>query len=309
MTDYDVLIVGAGAAGLTAAVYACRKQLKTAVIAPEVGGLTNLTNHIENYPGVDAQPGSQLMQKFLENATGFGAVMIADKLLRADKNKDNTFTLKLESGSALTCKALILAFGKVPRKLNVPGEKEFFGRGLTTCTTCDAPLFKKKRVVVIGGGNAAVEGAIELSPIATQVYLIHRKESYKADEISVAKLGVLKNVKQLTPYQTVSINGEKFVKSITVENMNTKKQETILVDGVFSEIGYESKVEAVAHLVKTNVVGEIIIDDRCNTSCPGVFAAGDLTPVPYKQTVIAAGEGAKAALEAHKYLSGSKGGH
>ncbi len=309
MTDYDVLIVGAGAAGLTAAIYSCRKQFKTAVIAPEVGGLTNLTNHIENYPGIDPQSGSQLMNKFLENAKSFGTVLLTDTLVRADKNKDSTFTLRLESGKKLSCKALILAFGKVPRKLNVPGEKEFFGRGLTTCTTCDAPLFKKKSVAVIGGGNAAVEGAIELSPIANQVYLIHRKESYKADEITVAKMHGLKNVKQLTPYQTVSINGDKFVKSITVENMNTKKQETILVDGVFSEIGYESKVEAVAHLVKTNSVGEIIIDDRCNTSCHGIFAAGDLTPVPYKQTVIAAGEGAKAALEAHKYITGSKGGH
>ncbi len=306
MVDCDVLIVGAGAAGLTAAVYTCRKQLKTIIVSLDVGGQTNLTNHIENYPGVDAQPGPVLMQKFLENATGFGAELKTGKITKVEKKKDNSFVATVDDESQISCRALILAFGKVPRKLNIPGEQKFFGRGLATCVTCDAPLFKKKIVAVIGGGNAAVEGALELAEIASKVYLVHRRNEYRADEITVAKLKEHSNIIEVKNHDSVEVKGDKFVTGLVVKDNGSGTQSELKVDGVFSEIGHEADVSAVQHLVKTNEQHEIIVDERGKTSCSGIFAAGDITPVPYKQTVIAAGHGAIAALEAHRWLSTQK---
>ncbi|MEM4282063.1 MAG: FAD-dependent oxidoreductase [Candidatus Woesearchaeota archaeon] len=306
MVDYDVIVIGGGAAGLTAALYTSRKQLKTAIISIDIGGQTNLTSHIENYPGVDPQPGPKLMQKFFENARSFGAELIFGKVVRVDKEVGNTFLVKLDGGKSFSSRAVILAYGKVPRKLGIPGEEKFLGKGLSTCVTCDAPLFRGKDVAVIGGGNSAVEGAIELASIAKKVYIVHRRDSYKADEISVQKMRKLGNVVEVLNSQPVEIKGDQFVSGLVVENVQSKERKELAVNGVFSEIGYVSDVSAVAHLVKLNEQNEVVIDERCRTSVPGVFAAGDITQVPYKQTVIAAGEGAKAALEAHRWLTGAK---
>lgn len=307
MVDYDVIIVGGGAAGLTAAVYTCRKQFKTLVVSIDIGGQTNLTNHIENYPGVDAMPGPQLMSKFKENAETFGAEFMTAKLMKVNKNEDNTFTLELSTGDTKTCKAVILAYGKVPRKLGIPGEEQFFGRGLSTCVTCDAPLFKNKRVAVIGGGNSAVEGTIELAGLASDVSIVHRRTQYRADEITVEKLKNNEKINELLEYIPVEIKGDKFVTGLVVENVKTKERKEIEIDGVFSEIGFESDASAVAHLVKLTPRNEVIIDEFGNTSEAGIFAAGDVTQTPYKQTIISAGQGATAALEAHKWLTGGKG--
>lgn len=304
MQDWDIIIVGAGAAGLTSALYSCRKQLRTLIISRDVGGQTNLTNHIENYPGVDPQPGPTLMQKFLAQAQSFGAELLQDKVVLVEKNK-NGFQLTLDSGKKLDTRAVILAQGKEPRKLNIPGESTFFGKGLSTCVTCDGPLFKKKTVVVIGGGNAAVEGAIELAGLCAKVYLVHRRDTFRADEVTVKKLSTYKNLVLFINTVPIKINGQKFVTGLSVKNAKSDKTTELAVDGVFSEIGHEADVSLVQNLVKTNEQNEILVDDRCRTSCKGIFACGDITQVPYKQTVIAAGEGAKAALEAHRYLTGA----
>ncbi len=306
MKQYDVVIIGGGAGGLTAAIYTCRKNLKTAVISVDWGGQTNLTNHIENYPGVDPMPGPTLMQKFKDNAKSFGAEFVNGKAAKIDK-KGNGFAVTLANGDIYECRAVILGFGTVPRELGIPGEAEFLGRGLSTCTTCDAPLFKNKTVAVIGGGNAAVEGALELAKIgAKHIYLVHRRNEFRADEVTIDKVKQEKNIEFVTPYEPVAIVGEKFVKQLTIKHAETKAEKALEVQGVFKEIGFVVDISPVKHMVKANERNEIIIDEKNQTSVPGIFAVGDVTTVPYKQTVISAGEGAKAALACYQWLTNQK---
>ena len=303
---YDVIIVGAGAAGLTAAIYACRKKLKTAIISIDIGGQTNLTSHIENYPGTGPMHGAELMQRFQNEAIGFGAELIMGKVNKVDKTEKG-FKAALANDEEYECKSLILAYGKVPRSLGIENEEKFFGRGVSTCVTCDAPLYKNRDVAVIGGGNSAVEGALELATIAKKVYLIHRRDTFRADEITVEKLKQHKNVELLVNSLSKKVIGDKNVDGLEVENIITKEKRQLKVDGIFIEIGYIVDTSFVQHLVKVNEKKEIIVDENCNTSHAGIFAAGDITPVLYKQTVIAAGEGSKAALECYKWLTGGKG--
>lgn len=303
---YDVIIIGAGAAGLTAAIYTCRKKLKTLILSIDVGGQTNLTSHIENYPGTGAMHGIELMQRFQAEAIGFGAELVMGKANKVDKIGDS-FRIGLANGETYDCKALILAYGKVPRSLGVEGEEKFMGRGVSTCVTCDAPLYKNRDVAVIGGGNSAVEGALELAAIARKVYLIHRRDAFRADEITVEKLKNNGKIELMLSSVPTKIIGDKNVDGIAVENTATKEKREIKAEGIFIEIGYVVDTSFVQHLVKVNERKEIIVDGRGNTSFPGIFAAGDITPVPFKQTVIAAGEGAKTALECYRWLTGGKG--
>ena len=303
---YDVIIVGAGAAGLTAAVYTCRKKLKTAVISIDVGGQTNLTSHIENYPGTGPMHGIELMRRFQNEAIGFGAELIMGKVNKVEKT-ENGFQVWLANEETYKCKALLLAYGKVPKSLGIEGEEKFMGRGVSTCVTCDAPLFKNREVAIIGGGNSAVEGALELATIAKKVYLIHRRDAFRADEITIEKLKSCPEIETVLNSIPKKVIGEKNVEGISVENIATKETKELKVDGIFIEIGYVVDTSFVQHLVKVNEKKEIIVDDRGNTSCTGIFAAGDITPVPFKQTVIAAGDGSKAALECYKWITGGKG--
>lgn len=304
---YDVIIIGAGAAGLSAAIYTCRKMLKTLIVSYDVGGQTSLTNNIENYPGTGPMPGPQLMERFKNEAVGFGAELKMGKIVKVEKLKEKHFRTSLDTGEKYESKSLILAYGKVSRELGVPGEKKFMGRGVSTCITCDAPFFKKRDVAVVGGGNSAVEGVLELAEIANKVYLIHRRDSFRADEITVKKLREKRNIIQELNSVVKEINGDKNVESVLIENLKTKKAKEHKVDGVFIEIGYVVDTKMVAHLVKLNEAGEVIKNDRGETSCKGIFAAGDVTNTPYKQTVISAGEGATAALQCYSYLTGGKG--
>ncbi len=209
MKEYDVVIVGGGPAGLTAAIYTCRKNLKTIVVSVDIGGQTNLTTHIENYPGVDAMPGPDLMQKFHESAKKFGAEFKTCKVTKIDK-EDDKFKVLMADCETIIAKAVILAFGRIPRALGIPGEDKFLGRGLSTCATCDAPLYKNKIVAVIGGGNAAVEGALELVEAgAKKVYLVHRRNEFRADEVTVKKAKAEKIIEITTPFVPVEIVGFK----------------------------------------------------------------------------------------------------
>ena len=303
---YDVIILGAGAAGLTAAIYTCRKKLKTAVISIDVGGQTNLTSHIENYPGSGPMHGIELMKRFQNEAIGFGAELIMGKANKAD-TIENGFRIGLANGEEYECKALILAYGKVPKSLGIEGEEKFMGRGVSTCVTCDLPLYKNRDIAVIGGGNSAVEGALESATIAKKVYIVHRRDSFRADEITIEKLKNNKHIELVLNSVPLKVIGDKNVDGIQVENIVTKEKKELKVDGIFIEIGYVVDTSFVQHLVKVNEKKEIIVDERGNTSHPGIFAAGDITPVPFKQTVIAAGDGSKAALECYRWLTGGKG--
>lgn len=302
---YDVIIVGAGSAGLTAAIYAGRKKLKALLVTgPNVGGETNSTNDIQNYPGYEG-PGPELMKKFWAQAKKWGIEVKEARVQKVHKSTD--FELHLDNEEKLLSKSVILCYGRERRKLNIPGEDKFFGRGLSTCTTCDAPLFPNKETVVIGGGNSAVEGALELSRIAKKVYLIHRRDQFRADEVTVEKAKADPKIEIVLNAVPAEIKGEKFVKSLVIEDAKSKVKRELSVQGIFSEIGWETHTEMVKGLIETNPVGEIIIDAHCRTKTAGLYACGDLTSIPYKQTVISAGHGAIAALEAYKFVTGGKG--
>jgi len=303
---YDVLIIGGGAGGLTAALYTGRKKLKTGIITIDVGGQTLLTDNIENYPGVDSMPGADLIMKFREQAEKFGSEFIFGEVDKIIKTKESNFKLNLSNGESYESKTVILASGKTARKIGVPGEAKFLGRGVSTCATCDAAFFNKKNVAVIGGGNSALDASILLEKFANKIYLIHRRDEFRGDEVTVDKIMKSKKIEKVLDSAPKEISGEQVVEKLIVKNVKTNEESELKIDGVFIEIGYELKTDFVKELVDTNKIGEIVVDDRCRTSLPGFFAAGDVTTVPFKQTVISAGEGAKAGLEAYRYLQGDK---
>lgn len=303
---YQVIIIGAGAAGLGAAIYTTRRKLKTLVISVDIGGQTLLTQHIENYPGYLDKSGPKLMQSFEKQAKKFGAEFILGRVIKVEK-LNSEFKVILSNKEEYNSKALILAYGKVPRTLGIPGEDKFIGRGISTCATCDAPLFKNKTVAVIGGGNSALDATLLLSNIAKKVYLIHRREEYRGEEILVDRIKQAKNIELILNTIAKEFKGDKFVESMIIENVNTKEKKELKAEGVFIEIGYVTDVSSIEHLVKLNENKEIVVNDSCETSVPGLFAAGDITDVPFKQTIIAAGQGAIAGLAAYSYLQKLEG--
>jgi thioredoxin-disulfide reductase len=305
MQEYDVIIIGGGSAGLTAALYTSRKKLKTLIISIDVGGQTLLTNHIENYPGFEKISGPELMAKFQSQAIKFGAELIMGEANGITKLENKTFEVELSNGERYIGKTVIVASGKTARKIGVPGEDKFMGRGVSTCATCDAAFFKDKNVAIVGGGNSAFEAAELLTKFAKKVYLIHHTDKFRADEITIDKVKKMSKVEIIIFSKIKEIKGDKIVESITLENLETDEVSETKVDGAFIEIGYELQTDWIKTLVKRNNMNEIVIDDRCNTSQQGIFAAGDVSTVPYKQTIISAGEGAKAGLEVYKYINGT----
>jgi len=301
---YDVIIVGAGPAGLTAAIYTSRRNLKTLILSKGLSDQVSETEHIENYPGFKKIEGYKLIQKFEEQVRDFSVEIIFEEVVKIISKK-NSFILKTTQKS-YEGKAVILAFGKAPRTLNVPGEKEFTGKGVSYCATCDAPLYRDKIVAVIGGGNAALDAVLLLSKIAKKVYLVHRRNEFRGFEAEVDKVKERKNVKLVLSHVAVEFKGDKFLKSVIVENVNTKEKRDIVVDGVFIEIGSEVKTDFIKEMVKLDKNNHIIINNNCETSYPGIFAAGDVSNTPFKQIVVSAGEGAKAGLQAYNYLHGIK---
>ncbi len=302
---YDVIVVGGGPAGLTAALYSSRRALKTLVITKDLGGQAAVSFDIENYPGVDLINGLTLMQKFADQAKKFGAEIKYGEVLEVTKDKD-IFTIKTDQKNFFS-RALILACGLTRRNLDIPGEKEFKGRGVSYCATCDGPLYKEKIVTVLGGGNSALDAAEYLSKIAKKVYLVHRRDQFRGEELTVERLKKNPKVEMVLSSQIIEVKGQKTVKSIIVKENGGEKTREIEIDGVFVEIGYVAKTEFVKNLVKLNEAGEIITSKDTATSCKGVFSCGDVTDCGYKQVVISAGEGAKSALQAYKYLCLMKG--
>ncbi len=305
---YDLVIVGGGPAGLSAAIYASRRKLKTLVVAKAIGGQMALTNEIENYPGLDMISGFELAEKLSKQAKGFGAEFAYNEISSLEKNGDDFIvkTMKEEYHA----KAVILAFGLTPRDLGVPGEKELTGRGVTYCATCDGPFYKNKTVAVVGGGNSAVDAAVYLSDLAEKVYLIHRTDKLTAEGTLVDLANSKKNIEFLFGNQVKEIKGEGKVESVVLAEANNLEKVTgeYKVDGVFIEIGYQAKTGWLKGTVDLNEKGEIMVDKNCSTSLPGVYGAGDCTDHEYKQIVIAAGDGAKSALRAYKYITEKAGG-
>jgi thioredoxin reductase (NADPH) len=309
MEEYDVIIVGGGPAGLTAGIYAARRNLKTLIITMTVGGQVLLPEKICNYPGFLSVGGMNFIKRVQKQAEKAGAQIILDEV-KEILPQGKEYLVKTQTKEFLA-KAVILAFGKKPRKLNVPGEEKFIGKGVSYCVTCDAPLFKNKTVAVVGGGNSALDAALLLSKYAKKVYLIHRREEFRGFESFVDEVKKKKNVEFLLGCIVIEIKGENLVKSILVKDLRSEEVKEIPVDGVFVEIGYEVDPNLVKNLVKLDEHNQIVVDQKCQTFYPdkdeirpGIFAAGDVTSNIFKQIVVAAGEGAKAALAAYNYLHG-----
>lgn len=301
---HDVIIVGAGPAGLTAAVYCARKLLSTLVITENIGGQALASWTIENYMGYRMISGDELMKKF-EDQVRLQDVMLELDRVQALFRSDDMFLLKTGSGATYPARAVILAQGKHPRNLGVPGEEKFLGRGLSICSTCDGPLFRDKVVGIVGGGNSALQTAIEMSDIAKSVHLIVRS-GIRADEEYIRRYQEKKNITTHSNQVVTSLSGESHLTGITIQDRTTGDTTPIPLDGLFLDIGWTPNTAFLENLVELNDQKEVIVDLNGSTSLPGLFAAGDVTQVKGKQIIIAAGEGAKAALNAHEYLIRTK---
>jgi len=296
---YDVIIVGAGSAGLTAALYASRRDLNTLVLSQDIGGQTATTHVVENYPGIEKTEGPNLMLSFMNQAKKFGAE-IKTAEVKEIKKEDKKFNVKTSGNESYQAHAVILAFGLSHRHLNVPGEDKYIGKGVAYCATCDAPLYKGKKVAVVGGGSSALEAALLLAKNSPRVYLIHRRNEFRGESVLVKQVLNNKKIEKVYEAQVKEIKGNESVNKLIITQKNKEKE--IEVAGIFVEIGFEVKGDFVKNLVKQDEKKQIITDQDGRTSAEGVFAAGDVTDTSYKQIVISAGEGAKAALSAHKYL-------
>ena len=296
---YDVVIAGAGPAGLTAGVYCARKMLNTLIISENIGGQALESWAIENYMGYRMITGEDLMKKFEEQVRTLNMRLQLDRITGISKI-DDIFTVRTISENLVKSKTLILAQGNRPKKLGVANEEQFLGRGLSICSTCDGPLYRGKRVAVVGGGNSAIQTAVEMSKIASSVSLIVRS-TIRADAIYAGMLEANKNITVYLNTQVTALHGNKFLTAVTTKNAKGEEQK-IELDGVFIEIGWLPNTDFLNGLVALNEKKEIIVDLNCHTSQEGVFAAGDVTSVKNKQIIIASGDGAKAALEAYEYL-------
>ena len=308
---YDVIVIGGSAAGLTAATYAARRNLKTLVLSKDIGGQMSAIKSVDNYPGCENVPGSELVKAMDAQAKKAGAEIIVQEVVElndAEGGKGEKLFVAKACGEGecdeYTARAVVLAMGKTPRSLGVPGEENFIGCGVSYCVTCDAPLYKGKDVAVVGGGNSAMDAALVLSAVAPKVYLIHRRAEFRAFEHAIEAVKRKKNVEFVLDSVVTGVKGKKLVESITVENKKTGKKSELKVEGVFVEVGADVNTKFVAHLVELDEIGQIKIGKNGETSHAGVFAAGDVTDVPFKQIIVASGDGCKAALSAYNYIHG-----
>jgi len=311
-TSFDLIIIGAGPAGVAAAVYAARKKLKTLLIAEDFGGQSMVSDDIQNWIGEPHISGTDLAGKLekhvraypdivevkMEKATEVAAVRCNEPGRVCD------FEVKTEEGAGYSGKALIIASGARRRKLGIPGEEKFKGKGVSYCSTCDAPLFAGKKVAVVGGGNAGLEAVQDLFSYAEEIYLLEYGDMLKGDAVTQEEIKKNTKLKQIIlNAQTLEVLGEKFVTGLKYKDRKTGEEKTLAVGGVFVEIGSVPNSEIVKGLVETDKWGQIIIDSKHgSTSNPGIFAAGDVTDDPYKQNNISAGDAAKATLAAYAYL-------
>jgi len=303
---FDVLIVGGGPAASAAAVYAARKGIDTGIAVERMGGQVNDTLSIENYISVLETDGPKFSAALEAQVRHYGVDIMSQQraveLIPAEQ-PGGLVTVRMENGGTLKSRSVIVSTGARWRNVNVPGEQEYKNKGVAYCPHCDGPLFKGKRVAVIGGGNSGVEAAIDLAGIVAHVTLIEFNDQLKADAVLVAKLGSLPNVTVRVNAQTTEITGDgNKVNGLRFKDRASGEQHTVALEGVFVQIGLVPNTEWLKGTVELSRFGEIVVDAKGQTNVPGVFAAGDCTTVPYKQIVIAAGDGAKAALGAFDYL-------
>jgi thioredoxin reductase (NADPH) len=296
---HDIIVVGGGVAGLSAALFIARQGSDVLVLSQDLGGQLNLIPKLENYPGIILTSGELLARTLEQQVLTFGGKIRYERVESVDAIDDGFKVISNER--EYTCKALILALGKVPRELGVEGERRFLGRGLTYATKSEAPFYQGRMVATTGVGNYLVESALLLSRFARKVYVIYRTSKMAGDKEMIEALERKDNIEYVPNSEVIALDGDERLRSITIRDQSggTKRLE---VDGLFVEMGYKVYIEFVKHLVRINQRGEIEVNEYCETSYKGIFAAGDATNVPYKQVIVAAGEGAKAAISAYNYL-------
>ena len=297
--DYDILVIGGGPAGSSAAIYSARKGLKVGVVAERIGGQVKETVGIENLISVPQTTGTKLADDLRTHMNDYAIDMLEHRRIEKVEINGIDKLLTTANGEKFSAPAIIIATGASWRKLNVPGETEYIGRGVAFCPHCDGPFYKGKHVAVVGGGNSGIEAAIDLAGICSKVTVLEFMDELKADKVLQEKAKSLSNVEIFLHTQSLEVmgNGEK-VTGLRIKDRKTETERTIELDGIFVQIGLAANSGPFKEIVDTNKPGEIIIDAHCRTNVPGIYAAGDVSTVPYKQIIIAMGEGAKAALSA-----------
>lgn len=306
---YDVVVVGAGPAGFSAAMFTARRGLKTILVSKDVGGQLALTDIIENYPGIDRIGGRELVDRMRGQAKRDGAEFVLGEVTGIERESDAPprYVVRLAEGAPFHTKTIILSFGLTPNDLGCTGEQRLKGKGLYYSAVADAPKQTGKRIAVVGGGDAAITAVLELAPRVERVILVHRRPEFRAERVLLDRLRAFENVEVLTPYTVAEVKGEEHVAALGLAHAESGEAREIAVDAVFVQIGFSSKAKWLEGIVPLNAKREVIIDRDCATTVPGIFAAGDLTDITYKQAVVTAGEGVKAALQAFKYLQTAAG--
>jgi alkyl hydroperoxide reductase subunit F len=295
------MVIGGGPAGLAATVYAARKRLNAILVSQDIGGQMNWTLGIENYLGYQFIEAPELIAKFQTQVDQFPIDQkIGEKVSRVTR-VEGGYEVVLENGDRHQAKTAIVATGKRPRMLNVPGEKELVGRGVAYCAICDGPVFAGQRVAVVGGGNSALGAVLDMLKIAEHVDMVSLTP-LTGDPILINQLSEGEKLAVYTEHETVRLEGDPLVEGMVIKDIKTGEEKHLDVTGVFVEIGLVPNSGPVKDLLELNKAGEIPVNCACETTLPGLFGAGDVTSVPEKQIVIAAGEGAKASLGAHRYL-------
>jgi len=302
--SYDFVIVGGGAAGLAAALYSSRREMKTLIISQDVGGQAATTPDIENYPGVEFIHGATLMENFKKQAEKYGTEFVFESVNKIERDKDDLFTIHTNSFS-VKAETVLLAFGLSHRHLGIPGEEEMIGKGVSYCATFDAPLYKGKQVTVVGGGNSAMDAALLLAKIAEKVTVVNKNPEFRGESVLMEKMKAEPKIVTLFGADSKTVldkEGKGRVSHLVIQEAGAENETEIATDGIFVEIGFTVDADWIVGLVDLDERKQIKINANCETNVPGIFAAGDVTTVEYKQIVISAGEGAKASLQAHKYL-------
>lgn len=301
---FDLIIIGGGPAGLSSAIYATRKLLKVLLITKVVGGQATLAGEVDNYLGFSLISGVELATKFREEMEKFkedGLWIKEGVEVKSVNGGEGKFMVNTTQGG-FWGKTIIVASGRIPRMLNIPGEKELLGKGVSTCSTCDAPLYKGKDVIIIGGGNSALDATYSVMKIARSVKLINITGNVRGDEVLIKNVTSAPNVQILNNSTVVEIRGRDKVEEVLVQNLQTHVSSLLRADGVFIEIGWTPSVDFIPQVAK-NKLNEIIVDEYGKTSVPGIWAAGDVNNLWGEQIVIAAGEGAKVALSVAEHIA------
>ena len=299
---YDVIIIGSGPAGMSAAIYDSRKGMKTLILSKDVGGQLNITAELENYLGFELVEAQDLIAKFDEHVNRFDIMRVIGEEVERIDVIESIKVVHTAAENRYQGKTLIIASGKQPRPLGVRGEERLMGKGVAYCATCDAPFYKNKKTAVVGGGNSALEAAGDLNRVADKVFLLVREE-YTADAVAVDRMARMERLEVFQGWETLEVLGENEVSGVRIKNRGSGEEKTLEIDGLFVEVGLLPNSAFAMDALDVNEIGEIKIDCQTETGVPGVFAAGDVTTVKDKQVIVASGEGAKAALRAHEYIA------